>query len=205
VAGFSFGWNQNTTPLGITIVQGVPVVTTHNSTYSVSLGQSLPTGTSFGINFSGARQSTTGVTSIFNPQIPTQMEIGFTQPLLNGLGRRVNERFIRVARNEVRFNDSAFRQKLIETVAQVSTLYWGLGVLRGEGGGCSTFSQFWPREIFPTTRRKSPSACWRESKLCIRGGSTPGRPHRGSGPRSRPARAAQDSNLQTGSFGVGCG
>src|SRR5438132_6631651 len=58
------------------------------------------------LNFSGARQSTTGVTSIFNPQIPTQMEIGFTQPLLNGLGRRVNERFIRVARNEVRFNDS---------------------------------------------------------------------------------------------------
>ena len=51
MAGFSFGWNQNTTPLGITIVQGVPVVTTHNSTYSVSLGQSLPTGTSFGINF----------------------------------------------------------------------------------------------------------------------------------------------------------
>ena len=124
VAGFSFSWNQSTTPLGITIVQGVPVVTTHTSNYSVSVGQSLPTGTSFGINFFAARQSTTGVTSIFNPQIPTQMAVGFTQPLLNGFGRRVNERFIRIAGNEVRIADSKFREKLIATVAQVSTLYW---------------------------------------------------------------------------------
>lgn len=127
---FSYGWNQNTVPLGITILQGVPVVTTHTASYSYYLGQAFTTGTSFGVGLFAARQSTTGVTSLFNPQIPTQLAIGFTQPLLNGFGRRVNARFIRVAANEVRFADSSFRQKVMTTVGQLLGLYWDVVAAR---------------------------------------------------------------------------
>jgi outer membrane protein len=130
VANFGYAWNQSTVPLGITILQGVPVVTTHAGSYSYSLGQTFTTGTSFGISFSGSRQSTTGVTSLFNPQIPTQLELGFTQPLLNGFGRRVNGRFILIARNDVRFAGSVFRQKVMTTVYRILSLYWEVASAR---------------------------------------------------------------------------
>jgi outer membrane protein len=123
-ANVNFGWNQSTVPLNITVLQGVPVVTTHDTTYSCSLSQAFTTGTTLGISLSGTRQSTTGVTSLFNPQLGTQLQIYFTQPFLNGFGRGVNARFIRVARNEMRFSESAFRQDVMATVAQVSRLYW---------------------------------------------------------------------------------
>jgi len=70
------------------------------------------------------------VTSLFNPQIPTQLQLGFTQPLLNGFGRRVNGRFILIARNDVRFAGSVFRQKVMTTVYQVLSLYWEVASAR---------------------------------------------------------------------------
>jgi outer membrane protein len=129
-ASFSYGWNQSTVPLGIEVVQGVPVITQHSATYVYSIGQSFTTGTGIGLIFFGQRYSTTGVTSLFNPQIPTQMALGFTQPLLNGFGRRVNARFLRIARNDLQIADSTFRQKVITTVGKVLGLYWDLTASR---------------------------------------------------------------------------
>ena len=130
--GFSYVWNQNTQPLGIQVVNGVPVVTTHTATYLYSFGQSFTTGTSYGIYMYGERQSTNGTTSLFNPQVPTQMAIGFTQPLLNGFGRGVNARFIRIARNEMKIADSSFRQNVVTTLDKVLNLYWDVVSACGE-------------------------------------------------------------------------
>ncbi len=126
IAGFSFGWDRRSTPLGITILQGVPAVTTQTTGYSGFLGQRFLTGTSYVISMNGDRQSTTSLTSVFNPQVPTGMTLGFNQPLLNGFGYRANAKFIRIARNDLRFADSAFRQQVITAVSQVLTLYWDL-------------------------------------------------------------------------------
>src|SRR6266568_3219711 len=54
VANLGYAWNQSTVPLGITILQGVPVVTTHSGSYSYSFNQAFTTGTSFGISFFGS-------------------------------------------------------------------------------------------------------------------------------------------------------
>lgn len=123
VAGFQFGWDRNTTPLGISLLQGVPFLTTQTTTYSGFVGQRLLTGTSYLISLGGDRQSTTSLTSLFNPQVPSQLLLGLNQPLLNGFGYRVNARFIRIAKNDLRIADATFRQQVMTTVTQVANLY----------------------------------------------------------------------------------
>ncbi len=127
IAGFSFGWDHRATPLGITILQGgVPSVTTQTTSYSGFFGQRFLTGTSYVLALNGTRQSTTSLTSLFNPQVPSGMTIGLNQPLLRGFGYRANAQFIRIARNSLRFADSTFRQQVILAVTQISNLYWDL-------------------------------------------------------------------------------
>jgi len=134
VAGGSFdpsstlscGWSQSTVPLGISVVQGVDVLTQHSTACTYWFGQSFSTGASIGAAFFGERYASSGTTSIFNPQIPTQMAISISQPLLNGFGRRVNLRFVRIAQNDLQIADSTFRQKIMAAVGKILGLYWDL-------------------------------------------------------------------------------
>jgi outer membrane protein TolC len=123
---FSCGWSQSTVPLGISILQGVSVLTQHAASCTYWFGQAFSTGTSIGAAFFGERYSSSGITSIFNPQVPTQMAISISQPLLNGFGRRVNLRFVRIAQNDLQVADSTFRQKVMTAVGKVLGLYWDL-------------------------------------------------------------------------------
>lgn len=129
-SSFSCGWSQSTVPLGISVVQGVTVLTQHSASCTYWLGQSFSTGTSIGAAFFGERYSSSGTTSIFNPQVPTQMAISISQPLLSGFGRRVNLRFVRIAQNDLRVADSTFRQKIMTAVGTVLGLYWDLTAAR---------------------------------------------------------------------------
>jgi outer membrane protein len=122
--GFSMGWDRNTTPLGTTVVSGVPYVTTQNTAYTGFYQQAFPTGTSFALFLSGYRQSSTSLTNLFNPQVNGTMGMGFTQPLLNGFGYRANAQFIRIAKNDLKVANSVFRQQVITSIANVLNLYW---------------------------------------------------------------------------------
>jgi outer membrane protein len=127
IAGFNFGWDRNTSPLGITILQGgIPFVTTQSTGYSGFLGQRFLTGTSYVVSLGGDRATTTSPTNLFNPQVPLGMTFGLNQPLLKGFGYRANAQFIRLAKNDLKFADSAFRLQVITTVTQVENLYWDL-------------------------------------------------------------------------------
>lgn len=121
--GVSFGWDRNTSPLNFTVVSGVPVVTTQTSTVSTFFGQGFLTGTSYVAVLNGLRQSTTSFNTLFNPEVPTGLKVGINQHLLNGFGYRANAKFIRIAKNDLKYADSTFRQQVITTVTQVLNLY----------------------------------------------------------------------------------
>jgi len=126
VAGFSVGLNNNQTPLNYTTLLGIPVEGSHTATYSTFFGQGFLTGTSFSTVVTGTRNSTTSLSSLFNPSIPTTLTVGFNQHLLKGFGRRANAVFIRIARNDLNVADSVFRQQVITTVAGVLNAYYTL-------------------------------------------------------------------------------
>jgi len=123
---FSYGWNEDVTPLGISLLQGVSTLTQHTAGYSWYLGDGFLTGTSVGFGFFGERQSSNSLNTIFNPLIASEMVVGVVQPLLNGFGYRVNARFIRIAQIQTKFADSVFRQQVITSLTTVLTAYWNL-------------------------------------------------------------------------------
>jgi outer membrane protein len=121
---FSMGWDRNTSPLNYTTVQGVPVVTSQATNYTMGYSQAFQSGTSFQVVTGGNRGTTTSLTQLYNPSVNTFLAVGFTQPLLNGFGRRANSVQIRIAQNDLKVAASVFRQQVITTVSQVLNLYW---------------------------------------------------------------------------------
>jgi outer membrane protein len=123
-AFFSLGWDRNTTPLGTTVLTGVPYETLQGTSYFGGIQQAFQTGTSYEVVLGGQRGSNTSLTPVFNPAVTTVLAAGFTQPLLNGYGRRANSTQIRIAKNDVHIADSVFRQQVITTLGTILNEYW---------------------------------------------------------------------------------
>jgi outer membrane protein TolC len=122
----SYGWSNAITPLGYTVVSGVAVETTHVAAFAAGYSQGFLTGTSLSVSESTYRLSSNATTSLFNPEFASGLSVGFSQNLLNGFGRRANAVFIRQARNNLKLEESVFRQAVIKDVAEVMTTYYDL-------------------------------------------------------------------------------
>jgi len=123
---FSAGWNQSTTPLGTTVLTGIPSVNTITNTYSAYFGQGFMTGTSITAGLFGERYSTTALTALVNPEIPTYFGITISQNLLNGFGYRANAASLRITKNGLKIADSVFRQNVMTTLQTIVNDYWDL-------------------------------------------------------------------------------
>jgi outer membrane protein TolC len=122
----SYGWSNAITPLNYTVVSGVPVDITHQASVSAGYSQGFLTGTSLFVSESSSRLSSNTTTSIFNPELVSDLSIGVSQHLLRGFGTGANGRFIRIARNDVKYSASVFRQDVMTAVAAVKTTYYDL-------------------------------------------------------------------------------
>ena len=122
----SYGWSNAITPLNYTVVSGVPIDTTHQESSSAAYSQGFLTGTSLFVSESSSRLSSNTPTSLFNPELVSDLSVGVSQHLLRGFGTRANARFILIARNDVRYSASVFRQNVITALAVVMTTYYDL-------------------------------------------------------------------------------
>ncbi len=126
----NLSWDRATSPLNTVQVSGVPNVTGQTTAFSGTYAQLLHQGASYSLTISSQRQSSTQDFLRFNPAAVSRFSLGFNQPLLNGFGRLPNERFIRVARNNMKVADEVFRQQVITTVVSVLNAYWDLAALQ---------------------------------------------------------------------------
>ncbi len=126
----NFSWDRATSPLNTIQVSGVPNVTGQTTAFTSSYAQLFPTGTSYSLNLSGQRQSSTQQFLRFNPAAVSRFALGFNQQMLSGFGRLPNERFIRVARNNIKVSEEVFRQQIISTIVLVENTYWDLAALQ---------------------------------------------------------------------------
>jgi len=122
----SYGWSNAITPLNYTVVSGVPIDTTHQESASAGYSQGFMTGTSLFVSESSSRLSSNTTKSIFNPELVSDFSVGVSQHLLRGFGTRANARFILIARNDVKYSASVFRQNVITALAAVMTSYYDL-------------------------------------------------------------------------------
>ena len=75
------------------------------------------------LGYSQQGQISNNSVAIINPVRNGSMSFTITQPLLQGFGRSLNSRFIRIAKNDVKISDLVFRQQVIAAVATVVNLY----------------------------------------------------------------------------------
>jgi outer membrane protein len=100
-----------------------------NSQKGVNFGiqQGFLTGTSVSLgmgNTLGFKQNSPN--NDFNPVDSGSLSFSITQNLLNGFGIKVNNRTIRIAKNQLHISDLTFKQQVISTVNNVVSLYWDL-------------------------------------------------------------------------------
>jgi outer membrane protein len=76
--------------------------------------------------FNNTHVTTNNPTSLLSPQLGSNFQFRFTQNLLQGFGFLPNTRFIRIAKNNQRISDVAFRLQVITTVDQIENIYWDL-------------------------------------------------------------------------------
>jgi outer membrane protein TolC len=62
----------------------------------------------------------------FNPSKSINASLNVTQRLLQGFGKAVNNRNIRVSKNNIKVSELVFQQQVITTVSSVISLYWDL-------------------------------------------------------------------------------
>ena len=72
------------------------------------------------------RLTTNNPISILSPQNNASFNFSVTQPLLRGFGFDQNRRTIEIAKRNLSLTDAQFRQRTIETIANVQRAYWDL-------------------------------------------------------------------------------
>ena len=121
------GFVDHTTLVQINPVQsGVPVLKTNTIELLSSYSQAYPLGTNFTVTDYGFRSTTNSVFNILSPQLTANFNFTIAQPLLQGFGLATNERFIHIAKQNLRLTDLAFKAQTIATISQVENIYWDL-------------------------------------------------------------------------------
>jgi outer membrane protein TolC len=116
-----------TAPQTSTFYTGTTSLVTSYKSANFGIQQGFLTGTQVTIgmgNTIGYRQNSPN--NDFNPVDQGALSFSITQNLLNGFGLAVNNRAIRIARNQLHISDLTFRQQVIATVNNVVSLYWDL-------------------------------------------------------------------------------
>jgi outer membrane protein len=129
VLNVNFSYDRVTSPLNTSVVSGLYKVVGQTSAFTASYAQLFAPGTSYSLTLNGQRQSSSQLNMRFNPASVTRFALGVNQPVLNGLGRLYNERYILVARNNTNVAEYVFRQQVINTVVAVENAYWDLAAL----------------------------------------------------------------------------
>ena len=108
------------------IATGVSSLVTDQVYMYYSFQQAFVTGTAIQTSFTSTRSSTNSPDVLLNPATTGQLDFNVSQPLLQGFGRAVNNRNIRVAKNNLKVMDLTVKLQVITTVSAVLNLYWDL-------------------------------------------------------------------------------
>jgi outer membrane protein TolC len=120
------GNEHQTLPLSNLQLNGVPKLQTNTGQVNATLSQAFPTGSLVSFEFNNDRQTTNGKFTTLSPVLNSAFRFTFRQELLAGFGLGPNLRYLRIAKNDKKISDMAFRDQVIATVTQIENIYWDL-------------------------------------------------------------------------------
>ena len=122
----NIGEEHQTLPLSNLKLNGVPTLQTNTGQFNFNFTQSFPTGTSVSFLFQNYRQTTNSIFTNLSPVLSSFYRVEIQQPLLAGFGFGPNLRYLRIARNNKKISDIAFKDQVTATVTQIENIYWDL-------------------------------------------------------------------------------
>ena len=105
---------------------GVPLFEQNTIEGLVNYSQYFRLGTHLTVNYEGQRFANNSPYYSVNPSLFSHFQLTIAQPLLAGFGISSNERYIQIAKQNIKITDVAFRLQVITTVTQVENIYWDL-------------------------------------------------------------------------------
>jgi len=122
----SVGAEHQTNPLANLQLYGVPSLQLNTGQASFGFSQAFATGTSISFEFNNSRQATNSPFETLSPILSSMYRFSFQQQLLAGFGLAPNLRYLRIAKNNKKISDIAFKDQVIATVTQIENIYWDL-------------------------------------------------------------------------------
>jgi outer membrane protein TolC len=122
----SVGAEHQTSPQANLQIYGVPSLQLNTGQANVSYSQAFATGTSFSVQFNNNSQTNNSPFYNLSPTLTSMYQFSFQQQLLAGFGFGPNLRYLRIANNNKRISDIAFKDQVIVTVTQIENIYWDL-------------------------------------------------------------------------------
>ena len=122
----SVGAEHQTTPLANQRIYGVPLLQLNTGQANFGFAQAFATGSSISFEFNNNRQTTNSPFFNLSPALGSMYRFTFQQQLLSGFGFGPNLRYLRIAKNNKKISDTAFKDQVMATVTQIENIYWDL-------------------------------------------------------------------------------
>jgi outer membrane protein TolC len=120
------GDEHQTSPVVNQAIYGVPSLQLNTGQFNINYSQAFATGTSINFSFNNARQTTNSPDFTLSPTLTSAYRFTIQQELLAGFGLGPNLRYLRIAKNNKKISDIAFKDQVIATVTQIENMYWDL-------------------------------------------------------------------------------
>jgi outer membrane protein TolC len=120
------GDEHQTSPVVNQAIYGVPSLQLNTGQFNLNYSQAFATGTSISFSFNNSRQTTNSPFFTLSPTLTAAYRFTIQQELLAGFGFGPNLRYLRIARNNKKISDIAFKDQVIATVTQIENIYWDL-------------------------------------------------------------------------------
>jgi len=117
---------HQTLPLSNITLYGVPSLQTNVGLVNLNYSQAFPTGTSISLEVDNNRTVSNSIFNSLNPTLNSFYRFTIQQQLLAGFGTGPNLRYLRIAKNNKKISDIAFKSQVIATITQIADMYWDL-------------------------------------------------------------------------------
>jgi outer membrane protein TolC len=125
-------FGHRTAPQANTVTTGVTAITVNSHNINNTLQWGFLTGTTVNFNWQLQSNLNNNPRNDLNVSRSGSFALNVTQRLLQGWGRAVNNRNIRISNNNVRVSELQFQAQIITTVAAIQNIYWDLVTYRSD-------------------------------------------------------------------------
>ncbi|MBV9765908.1 MAG: TolC family protein [Acidobacteriaceae bacterium] len=115
-----------TSPQSNTVVTGTTALVQEQRTYQAQYFQYTDFGMYAQLTYTNSWNKFNSASYNLDPYTTGSLDLQVSQNLLNGFGRPVLRRLIRVSKNNEKVSDLQFKQQVITTVSAILNLYWDL-------------------------------------------------------------------------------